>query len=88
MLLVHNEGGVEHWLYCKKLDILSYRSLSIFAGLSLSKFEHTCLYVRMISKRRVKVQMKCFFIAEFERAAKFRKVVVYRFLISLLVPEL
>ena len=29
-----------------------------------------------------------FFIAEFERAAKVRKIAVYRFLISLLVPEL
>ena len=28
------------------------------------------------------------FIAEFERAAKIRKVAIYRFLISLLVPEL
>ena len=35
----------------------------------------------------LKVQMK-FFIAEFERAAKIRKIAVYRFLISLLVPEL
>ena len=29
-----------------------------------------------------------FFIAEFERAAKIRKIAVYRFLISFLVPEL
>ena len=29
-----------------------------------------------------------FFIAEFERTAKIRKITVYRFLISLLVPEL
>ena len=29
-----------------------------------------------------------YFIAEFERAAKIRKIAVYRFLISLLVPEL
>ena len=28
-----------------------------------------------------------FFIPEFERAAKIRKIAVYRFLISLLVPE-
>ena len=28
-----------------------------------------------------------FFIAEFERAAKIRKIAVYRFLISLLVPK-
>ena len=34
------------------------------------------------------MQMKCFFIAEFERAAKTRKIAVYRFLISYLVPEL
>ena len=40
------------------------------------------------STRDIKVQMKCFFIAEFERAAKIRKISVYRFLISLLVPEL
>ena len=37
----------------------------------------------------IKVQMKCFFfIPEFERAAKIRKIAVYRFLISFLVPEL
>ena len=37
----------------------------------------------------LKVQMKCFFfIPEFERAAKIRKIAVYRFLISFLVPEL
>ena len=39
--------------------------------------------------KEFKVQMKCFFfIAEFERAAKIRKIAVYRFLISHLVPEL
>ena len=38
---------------------------------------------------QLKVQMKCFFfIPEFERAAKIRKIAVYRFLISFLVPEL
>ena len=36
----------------------------------------------------LKVQMKCFFISEFERAAKIRKIAVDRFLISLLVTEL
>ena len=35
-----------------------------------------------------KVQMKCFFTAEFERAARIRKFAVYCFLISLLVLEL
>ena len=34
-----------------------------------------------------KVQMNVFFIAEFEREAKIRKIVIYCFLISLLVPE-
>ena len=39
--------------------------------------------------RDLKVHMKCFFfIPEFERAAKIRKIAVYRFLISLLVSEL
>ena len=38
--------------------------------------------------KALKVQMKCFFIAEFERAAKIRKIAVYRFLISHLVSEL
>ena len=42
-----------------------------------------------VNKSDFKVQMKCFFfIAEFERAAKIRKIAVYRFLISILVPEL
>ena len=40
-------------------------------------------------QKKLKVQMKCFFfIPEFERAAKIRKIAVYRFLISFLVPEL
>ena len=39
------------------------------------------------SKLNNEVQMKCFFLAEFERAAKIRKIAVYRFLISLLDPE-
>ena len=42
-----------------------------------------------LAETELKVQMKCFFfIPEFERAAKIRKIAVYRFLISLLVPEL
>ena len=41
------------------------------------------------SSVQFKVQIKCyFFIAEFERAEKIRKIAIYRFLISLLVPEL
>ena len=35
-----------------------------------------------------KVQRKCFFIAELEKAAKIRKIAIYRLLISLPVPEL
>ena len=39
-------------------------------------------------RKLLKLQMKCFFIPEFERAAKLRKIAVYRSLISLQVPEL
>ena len=46
-------------------------------------------FVKLKMDKTFKVQMKCFFfIAEFERAAKIRKIAVYRFLISPLVPEL
>ena len=38
--------------------------------------------------QNIEVKMKCFFIDEIERAAKIRKIVVYRFLISLLLPTL
>ena len=55
-------------------------------------FNEIPIYSRCCLKfffQTVKVQMKCFFfIAEFERAAKIKKIAVYRFLISLLVPEL
>ena len=48
--------------------------------------------LRFLLRRRCpglfKVQMKCFFIGEFEKAAKVRKIAVHRFLISVLVPEL
>ena len=37
---------------------------------------------------RSEMTMKCFFIAEYERATEIRKIAVYRFSISLLVPEL
>ena len=36
----------------------------------------------------IKVQMKCFFYCWIWKAEKIRKIAVYRFLISLLVPEL
>ena len=49
-------------------------------------FEHNSKTTKGFS---FKVQMKCFFfIPEFERAAKIRKIAIYRFLISFLVPEL
>ena len=38
--------------------------------------------------KKLKGANEMFFIAEFERAVKIRKIAVYRFLISLLVPEL
>ena len=44
------------------------------------------------TKNKNKMALKCkwngSFIAEFERAAKIRKIAVYRFLISYLIPEL
>ena len=42
----------------------------------------------LVESECIEVQIKCFFIAEFERAVKIRKIAVYRFLISLPVPEL
>ena len=42
-------------------------------------------YIYLISNL---IPEMAFFIAEFERAAKIRKIAVYRFLISLLVQEL
>ena len=38
--------------------------------------------------QKLKCKWNDFFIAEFEREAKIRKIVVYRFLKSVLVPEL
>ena len=75
--------------------------LSVVSGpLKLSETNMTCLNLQNVICRShlspkfapktygsVKVQMT-FFIAEFERAAKIKKIAVYRFLISLLVPEL
>ena len=58
--------------------------LQFFNSTEILQFERPFL----VTKTLLKVQMKCFFIAEFERAAKVRKAAVYRFLISLLVPEL
>ena len=47
------------------------------------------IYYTKAKKFLKKVQMKWVsFIAEFERAAKIRKIAVHRFLISLLVSEL
>ena len=48
---------------------------------------HLC--TSSVCSAKLKVQMKWYFIAEFERTAKIRKIAVYYFLISrLLVPEL
>ena len=57
----------------------------------ISEFSYLALamVVAVILNASLKVQTKCcFFIAEFERATKIRKIAVYRFLISHLVPEL
>ena len=55
------------------------------------EYTHGSCYISLFKFRsfdQFKVQMKCFFIAESERAAKIRKIAVYRSLISLLVQEL
>ena len=46
-----------------------------------------CQQFPSADKKLFKVQMKCFFIADFKRAAKIRKIAIYHFLMSLLVPE-
>ena len=54
--------------------------------------ESALLWPYQSAKRPACLGLKCkrnvSFIPEFERAAKIRKIAVYRFLISLLVPEL
>ena len=45
-------------------------------------------WIRIAQYHMLKCKWNVFFIVEFERAAKIRKIAVYRFLISLLVPEL
>ena len=51
---------------------------------SKGRLLNSLLYITIYA---FKVQMKCFFfITEFERATKIRKIAVYHFLISLLAP--
>ena len=38
---------------------------------------------QVVCFKSLKLQMKCFFNTEFERAAKIRKIAVYRFLIKM-----
>ena len=53
------------------------------------KDERTCFYQRETPvEESLSANELVFFIAEFERAAKIRKIAVYCFLISLLVAEL
>ena len=62
---------------------------SAYAWLFYTQFENSIMsWLDKIKRNWFKVQMKCFFIVEFERAAEIRKIAVYRFLISLLVLEL
>ena len=57
--------------------------------MKLQSFLSNLFCGEMRDSESFKVQIKCFFfIAQFERAAKIRKIAVYDFLISLLVSEL
>ena len=49
---------------------------------------YSFIIVILFYKNTLKCKRNVFFIAEFERAAKIRKIAVYRFLISPLVPGL
>ena len=74
--MVFEQYYLHFYLKCFTLFYIIYKALSTL--------QSTCK-----NQMSFKVQMEVFFlIAEFERAAKIRKIAVYRFLISLLVPEL
>ena len=74
----YNKNIIMKFVYLGRRGLLWYLIL-YFCDLSLSIWSIASLF---------KVQMKFFFIAEFERAAKIRKINVYHFLIFSLVPEL
>ena len=76
------------WLGWKRQNHLHFPGfLGCFAGFLFSKLSGQ-LYVTVVDQEIIKVKTKCFFIAEFERVAKIRKIAVYRFLIPLTVTEL
>ena len=79
-----DEKGLKGWIR-NKLKSLA----SLLGRLGMKAAEALFGIIGGIISWILKVQMKCFFfIPEFERAAKIRQIAVYRFLISLLVPEL
>ena len=67
-------------------DCQKYTKNTVFRQEFEPKFHtyHVCTVVKGVHK----VQMKFFVIVKFKRAAKIVKIAVYRFLISLSVPEL
>ena len=66
--------------------ILGRENLPCVAEVVNRSFKADCTDFNPIVCIGLKAQMKCFFfIAEFERAAEFRKMAIYRFLLSCLV---
>ena len=70
--------------YCKTILFCSPPLPPLFFSIKKPEFESFPSFLG----KKINVQMKCFLIAEFERAAKSRKIALYRFWISLPVPEL
>ena len=56
--------------------ILVFEHLFQCSSVLVNKYRCHGVYSEIV--KCFKVQMKCFFIAEFERAAKIRKIAVYR----------
>ena len=76
MLIVRPDGT----LYLVELTVCYETSMPKNAQIKSDRYETTI--------EHLKVQMKCSFFAEFERATKIRKIAVYHFLIYFPFTEL